>query len=105
MKQLSVFCSPDLEDRVVSAFDRAGVEGFMRLPGASAHLFAEPGQVPRTIDWEAVLLIVPAAPGERLERVLDELETYTRQCDTGVCIRHSLMEVAGKAPASARDAE
>lgn len=93
MKQLSVFCSPDLEDRVVSALDRAGVEGFMRLPGASAHLFAEPGQVPRTLAWEAVLLVVPMAPEEKLVRAIDELEAYVRECETGVCLRYAMTEV------------
>ena len=93
MKQLTVFCTPDLEDRVVSALDHAGVEGFLRLPGGSAHLFAEPGQVPRTMAWEAVLLMVPAAPEERLLRAIDELDAYNRECETGVCLRCTMTEV------------
>ena len=93
MKQLTIFCSPDLESRVISILDEAGLDGFLHLPGGSANLFADPGRVPRTFTWEAILLVVPAADDARVERVADRLDEYVHSCDTETCLRYAVIAV------------
>ena len=93
MKQLMIFCSPDLESRIISVLSEAGVEGFLHLPGGSANLFTDPGQVPRTLTWEANLVIVPAAADETVLRVADRLDDYARSCATESCLRYAVTTV------------
>ncbi len=87
MRQMTVFCSRDLEPRVVSAFDRAGVEGYLRLSGATGQKFMPPGQVPRTMTWEALALVVPAANDGAVESVVAELRIYAGSCEIQPCLR------------------
>ena len=87
MKQLAVFCSRDLEDRVVAALDHAGVEGFLRLGGGTGAKFKSGGELPRTMTWEATLFLVPAVAEDRLQLVIAELERYAGSCEVKPCLR------------------
>ena len=87
MKQLTIFYSSDEESRVITALDHAGIEGFFRVGGASGNKFVEPGQVPRTVAWEAVMIVVPSAPEENVLAVMGELGEYTRSCEIEPCLR------------------
>jgi len=93
MKQLTIFCSPDLESRVISVLDEEGVEGFLHLPGGSANLFDDPGRVPRSLTWGANLVVVPAADDEVVERVADRLDEYASSCATETCLRYAVTVV------------
>jgi len=87
VKQLSIYCSLDLEERVVAALDRAGAEGFVRIPRATGNKFAGPGEVPRTLTWEAAVFLVPGAAEPVVEAVVRELESYAGGCDIRPCLR------------------
>ena len=87
MKQLTIFCSADLEHRVLNALERAGVQGFLRLPGGSGCRFKERGEVPRTLSWEALMFTVPDAEAEQVSQVADELEGYAGACEIQPCLR------------------
>ena len=65
MKQLTIYCSRDLEERVVAVLDHAGAEGYLRLAGATANRFSPSGQVPRVSSWEATLFLVPGTEETR----------------------------------------
>lgn len=93
MKQLMILCSPDLENQVISILDEAGVDGFLHLPGGSANLFAAPGQIPRSLTWEANLVLVPAVDDDRVEKVADRLDEHARSCATETCVRYSITTV------------
>ena len=51
MKQLTVFCSRDLESRVVSILDEAGLDGYLRVGDVMGNRFLPKGQVPRSETW------------------------------------------------------
>jgi hypothetical protein len=87
MKQLSIYCSRDLEDRVIAALDRVGVEGFMRVGGATGNKFKPPAELPRAMTWEAILFLVPAAPDNKIEQVIGELERYAGACEVRPCLK------------------
>ena len=87
MKQLAIYCSRDLEERVVSALDQAGVEGFVRIPHVTGNKFREPGGVPRTLTWEALAFVVPGAEEATVEAVVRELEGYAGGCEIRPCLR------------------
>jgi len=87
MKQLTVFCSNDEESRVITALDHAGIKGFFRMGDASGNKFVEPGQVPRTVAWEAVMIVVPSAPEESIRAVMGNLGEYARSCTIEPCLR------------------
>ena len=87
MKQLTIFCSRDLEDRVVSALDRAKVDAFLRVGEATGNRFRSAGQVPRLMTWEAVLFLVPMISEEGLGAIVDELEAYAGACEIEPCLR------------------
>lgn len=87
MKQLTIYCSRDLEDRVVNAFDHAHLEGFLRIGGASGSKFFDAGEVPRTMDWEATVFLVPGAQEAQVESVVGELGEYASKCETYPCLR------------------
>jgi hypothetical protein len=90
MKQLTIFCSSDEEDRVIAALDAAGVEGFMRIGGATGNTFLEPGQLPRTVSWDAVLFLVASVRDERARAVAEELKRYAGNCAIEPCLRVTL---------------
>jgi hypothetical protein len=87
MKQLTIFVNRDLEPRVVAALDHADCEGFLRVGDASGNRFLPSDEVPRTVAWEAVMLVVPAVDDERLRRIVAELAEVADDCDTGPCLR------------------
>ena len=87
MKQLTVFASEDLEDRVVAAFDHAGIDAYMRIGEATGVRFSAPGQLPRTMTWAATLFLVPAAERDSIDRVITELRQYAGTCEIEPCLR------------------
>jgi hypothetical protein len=87
MKQLTVLCSRDLEDRVVTALDNAGVEGYARHGDVSGNKFMPQGQVPRTMTWEAVSFMVPAATDQQIESITGELRRFAGSCEIQPCLR------------------
>jgi len=87
MKQLSVYASEDLEDRVVAAFDHAGVDAYMKIGDATGVRFSAPGQLPRTMTWGATLFVVPAADRASIDRVVGELKQYAGTCEVEPCLR------------------
>jgi hypothetical protein len=93
MKQLTIYCSRDLENRVVNALDHARLEGFLRIGGASGSKFCDPGEVPRTMDWEATMFLVPGAEEVQIQAVVNELAEYTKSCDTYPCLRIAVAPV------------
>lgn len=87
MKQLAIYCSDDLRETVVRALDHALVDGFLLVPDCLGHYFARPGDVPRTISWEASVILVPAADEDRIARVVDELRAHAGRCEIEPCLR------------------
>lgn len=87
MKQLSIFCSGDLEAKVVSALDRAGVEGYLRLGEATGNKFLPPQEIPRTMVWQATVIVVPAVAPEKAEQIIEELQEYAGSCEVTPCLR------------------
>ena len=87
MRQLSVYVSADLETPVVQSFDRAGIEGYLRIGGATGTRFAEAGRLPRTVTWEATLFLVPVAAETQVRRVVEDLERLAGECDVEPCLR------------------
>jgi hypothetical protein len=93
VKQLTIFCSADLEHRVLTALERAGVSAFLRLDRVSGCRFNDPGRVPRTISWEALAFLVPGAEDDRVDAVVEELEVYAGACDIQPCLRLAVSPV------------
>lgn len=87
MKQLSIFLSPDLERRAIDALERAGVEGFLRLEGATGNKFLANDPLTRIMTWEALALLVPGADDEQAASIVGELEMYADACETRPCLR------------------
>lgn len=93
MKQLTIYCSRDLENQVVNALDHARLEGFLRIGGASGSKFCDPGEVPRTMDWEATMFLVPGAEEPQVQAVVDELSKFAKSCETYPCLRIAVAPV------------
>ena len=93
MKQLTVYCSRDLEERVVNALDHAGAEGFFPIGGSSGSKFLQPGVLPRTTSWDAIAFIVPAIDASDAQKIVDELEAFANACDYQPCLRIVLSAV------------
>lgn len=87
MKQLTVFCSRDLESRVVSALDSAGIHGYLRVGDATGNRFLDKGQVPRSVTWEAVMLVVPGDEDAIIDRLREKLQGIASECGPDPCIR------------------
>lgn len=87
MKQLTIYASPDLESRIVSAIQDADVVGFLRLADASGNAFTPEADLPRTMTWDAVVFVVPGAEDERVRGIVDSLRAYSSACDTQPCLR------------------
>ena len=87
MKQLSIVFSDDIEERITRALDEAGVEGFIRIAGASGNKFTEPGIVPRTLTWPATMFLVPGVADEQAKGLVARLERYAASCTTDPCLR------------------
>lgn len=87
MKQLSLFISTDLERRAVDAIERAGVDGYLRLAGATGNKFEPADQHSRTMTWEALALIIPGADDAQVASIVGELEEHANACATRPCLR------------------
>lgn len=87
MKQLTIFCSLDLEERVVGALDRAGAEGFFRIGGSTGAKFLRKGELPRTESFDAAAFLVPAIDEDSADTVVTELENYANACEYQPCLR------------------
>jgi hypothetical protein len=87
MKQLMIFCSRDLEDRVIGVLDQAGIDGFFRTGAATGNKFVPGGRVPRTQSWEAAMFVVPAVAAEKIDSILGALAEYARSCEIEPCLR------------------
>ncbi len=87
MTQVTIYCSRDLEGRVVHALDHADVDTYLQLGGATAHRFVDKGQVPRTIGWEASVFHVPGLDEERTRRLVEQIEEYAGDCEVAPCLR------------------
>jgi hypothetical protein len=93
MKQLTVYCSLDIEDAVVTIFDRIGVDGFMRIGNATGSRLLPEGQVPRTMTWEVSVFVIPVASDEIVDSVTNCLEEYAGKCDVEPCLRYVVTPV------------
>lgn len=93
MKQLSVFVSRDLESHVVQALDHAGVDAYLRVGDATGVRFTAPGQLPRTVSWEAAWFVVPAAEEATVQTVVDELRGFAGTCEFEPCLRMVVIPV------------
>jgi hypothetical protein len=87
MKQLTIFCSRDLEQRAVAVLDGEGLQGYLRLGDATGNRFLPKGQLPRAVVWEAVMLVVPGDEDERIDRVRKKLQLLAADCEVEPCIR------------------
>ena len=87
MKQLTIFCSQDLDDRVVAALDAADVGSFLHVGDATGRQFAERGALPRTISWEASMFVVPALEESKISLVTRDLSAHAGRCDVEPCLR------------------
>ena len=87
MKQLTIFCGRDLEGRVITALDHAGIEGFFKPASSTGNRFLPQGEVPRTMTWDATMFVVPAAEESRVEVVLNELREHADSCEIEPCLR------------------
>jgi hypothetical protein len=93
MRQVTVYVSHDLEARVVHAFDHAGIDGYLRVAGATGARFASAGQLPRTVTWKASLFLVPAADEVQVRRVVEELREFAGTCEVEPCLRIVVADV------------
>ena len=87
MKQLTVFCSRDLEQRVVSILDKAGLDGYLRVGDVTGNRFLPKGQVPRSETWEAVMIVIPLGETGVIDRVREKLQAIAASCEIEPCIR------------------
>ena len=86
MKQLTIFCSSDLAGTVQGALVRAGVEGFLHVPGGvgvKPGAAAEHGRYPR---WEAGMFVA-AVSDEAVANVVDSLRSFAGSCEVAPCLR------------------
>lgn len=93
MKQLVIYCSDDLEHRVVSAIDRNGAEGYLRVPNAVGHKFLERERLPRSVSFDAVMIVVPGASEACVAGILEDLQDVANRCEIRPCLRASVLDV------------
>ncbi len=86
MKQITVLCSSDLAETVQDALVAAGVEGFLRVPGAvgvKPGAATEHGRLPR---WEAEMFVAPVTE-PAAEAVVGALRSFAGRCEVEPCLR------------------
>jgi hypothetical protein len=86
MKQITILYSSDLAETVGDALVRAGVEGYLRIPGAvgvKPGAAAEHGRYPR---WEAEMLVAPVADAVA-EEIVAGLRSFAGRCEVEPCLR------------------
>src|SRR5512140_1883159 len=86
MKQVTVLCSSDLAGTVQDALVGAGVEGFLRVPGAvgvKPSAAAEHGRYPR---FEAEMFVAPAKD-DAAANVVAALGSFAGRCEVEPCLR------------------
>lgn len=87
MIQLTIYFSSDLEGEVLNALDEAQVDAFLRLGEATGHRFLPPGEIPRTLTWDAVVLVVPVATEAQAGAVAEFLAARAGDCEADPCLR------------------
>ncbi|RMG47325.1 MAG: hypothetical protein D6718_03865 [Acidobacteria bacterium] len=87
MKQLTIFCSPEHEARVVRALERIDVEGFARVGDVTGNRFQHEVEGRHTVGWQAAMFIVPGLTDAQAQSVIDELESFAGECAEKPCLR------------------
>ena len=87
MKQLTIFCSRDLEAQVVSVLDGSGLHGYLRVGDATGNRFLPKGQVPRSLTWEAVMIVIPGDEDATIDAVREKLQDIAASCGPDPCMR------------------
>lgn len=87
MTQITVFYSVDLEPRVLAVLDQAGVVGYLRVAGATGNRFLPDGTVPRSVAWDAVMVVVPGADDSQLETIASGLSVLVGDCEAEPCLK------------------
>jgi len=86
MKQLTLYCSEELNDRVSQILHHYDLDGYIHNPGLFATTFKPKGSYVKDMAWEAHVYILFLSD-EQLQGLLEELKQYINACDIEPCIR------------------
>lgn len=86
MKQLTIYCSEELNDTVNKILHNYEIEGFIHMPGIFGEKFKPKDSFGKDLVWQACAFVV--FPGEdQIESILNELQEYANRCKDKPCLR------------------
>ncbi len=86
MKQLTIYCSEELNERITQILHHYELEGFIHMPGIYGNKFKPKGSFTSDLSWQACAFIV--FPNEsQLQGLVNELREFADKCGESPCMR------------------
>lgn len=87
MKQLTIICSPELTDRVVSVLGAHDLEGFLEVGEVTGNLFETRDPLSRTLTWDGVMLQTWVRDDAVAKGLASDLVALRKDCASHPCLR------------------
>jgi len=90
MKQLTIICSPELNDKVVSILAKHRLEGFLEIGQVTGNQFESRDRLSPTVTWEGVMLQTWIREDAVSAAVSADLVELRKDCASHPCLRFYL---------------
>ena len=86
MKQLTIFCSEELENRVSEVLHKFEIESFIHMPGIFGTRLKPKGSYEKDQTWQATAFVIHTIES-KIDKIIQELQKFTSQCEIQPCLR------------------
>ncbi len=86
MKQLTIYCSEELNDSVSQILHHYEIEGFIHMPGIYGNKLKPRGSFEKDLAWQACAFIV-FPEDDQLQSLMAELQQFAQKCGESPCLR------------------
>ncbi|RMF68738.1 MAG: hypothetical protein D6743_02965 [Calditrichaeota bacterium] len=86
MKQLTIYCSDELNEAVTQVLRHHDLDGFIHVPELYGNRIRPKGSLEQDVTWTASAF-VSFPEKEKLDAVVKELEAFANRCRVKPCLR------------------
>ncbi|MFQ5769715.1 MAG: hypothetical protein ACE5HX_04210 [bacterium] len=86
MKQLTIYCSAELEPDVSQIFHKYEIDGFIHIPGIYGNKLKPRGSLEKDQIWPASGFVLHTDE-LNIRGIIQDLQNYANKCDIQPCLR------------------
>jgi hypothetical protein len=92
MKQLTIYCSMELNNKVNQVLHKYEVEGFIHMPGIYGNKLKQKGSYEKDLTWEASAFVV-FPEDQKVRHIIQDLQDFADKCEIKPCLRMVVVPV------------